>query len=220
VTDTNVIRAAGLDTPAISDALDKHGINGQCYQIKPVDRSFAMAGRAWTLQYGPSGKPSGTVGDYIDEIAEGAIIVLDNRGREDMTIWGDILTEVAHRRKVGGTLLHGVNRDSAKCVELGYPVFSKGVYMRTGKDRTQVEATGVPVDVGGVRVAPGDIVRGDCDGVVVIPAEHEDEVLATAEQIQQAEQQIVSAVRAGKSLTQAREDFGYHALQTAAGNEG
>jgi 4-hydroxy-4-methyl-2-oxoglutarate aldolase len=212
--DRNVSRAAQLDTPAISDALDKFGINGQCYRIRPVDRSFAMAGRAWTLQYGPSGKPSGTVGDYIDSIEEGAIIVLDNRGRDDQTVWGDILTEVAHSRKVGGTLINGVNRDSAKCVELGYPVYSKGVYMRTGKDRTQVEATGVPVEVGGVRVAPGDIVRGDCDGVVVIPREHEEEVLTTAEGIQAIEQQIVGAVRAGKSLAEARIQFGYHSLQT------
>jgi 4-hydroxy-4-methyl-2-oxoglutarate aldolase len=215
-TDANVARAALLDTPAISDALDKHGINGQCYRIKPVDRGFAMAGRAWTLQYGPAGKPAGTVGDYIEQVEPGAIVVLDNRGRDDMTIWGDILTEVAHSQRIGGTLLNGVNRDSAKCVELGYPVFSLGVYMRTGKDRAQVEATGVPVDVGGVRIAPGDLIRGDCDGVVVIPAQHEDAVLATAEQIQAVEQQIVAAIRKGKSLTDARAEFGYHALQTAA----
>jgi 4-hydroxy-4-methyl-2-oxoglutarate aldolase len=214
--DSNVARAAKLDTPAISDALDSLGINGQCHQIRPVDRAFSMTGRAWTLQYGPSGKPAGTVGDYIDQIEEGAIIVLDNRGRDDQTVWGDILTEVAHRRNVGGTLIHGVNRDSAKCIELGYPIFSKGIYMRTGKDRTQVEATGVPVDVGGVRVAPGDIVRGDCDGVVVIPRAHEDEVLTTAENIQDVEQQIVVAVRSGKSLAEARKQFGYHTLQTRA----
>lgn len=214
--DRNVERAAQLDTPAISDALDKLGINGQCLGIKPVSRDFAMAGRAWTLQYGPSGKPSGTVGDYIDGIDQGTIIVLDNRGRVDQTVWGDILTEVAHSRKVGGTLIHGVNRDSAKCVELGYPIFSMGVYMRTGKDRTQVESTGNPVDVGGVRVAAGDLVRGDCDGVVIIPKEHEDAVLDTAEQIQEVEQGIVAAVRSGKSLIDARRDFGYHQLQTRA----
>src|SRR5690606_10177311 len=106
--DRNVLRASRLDTPALSDALDKLKINGQCRGIRPVDRAFSMAGRAWTLQYGPAGVPAGTVGDYIDEIDAGAVVVLDNRGRTDMTIWGDILTEVAHRRNVAGTVLHGV----------------------------------------------------------------------------------------------------------------
>lgn len=217
MTSDAVARAARLDTPAISDALDKLGINGQCHGIVPVNRAFRMTGRAWTLQYGPAGKPAGTVGDYIDEIEPGTVVVLDNRGRTDMTVWGDILTEVAHRRRVAGTLINGVNRDSAKCVELNYPVFSRGVYMRTGKDRTQVEATGVPVEVGGVRVAPGDIVRGDCDGVVIIPRAHEEAVLSIAEQIQETEHRILAAVRAGKTLAEARAEHGYHQLQTPAG---
>ena len=55
--------------------------------------------------------------------------------------------------------------------------------MRTGKDRIQVEAMGGPVNIGDARVEQGDILRGDADGVVVIPRAHEDEVLATAEEI-------------------------------------
>ena len=91
--DNNVDRAAKLDTATLSDALDKLGIVGQCYKIKPRDTDFRMAGRAWTLKYGPAGKPCGTVGDYIDDVAPGSVIVLDNNGRDDCTVWGDILTE-------------------------------------------------------------------------------------------------------------------------------
>ena len=80
MTDNNVKRAARLDTATLSDALDKCGINGQCHRIKPRSTEFRMAGRAWTLLYGPAGKPSGTVGDYIDDVPEGAVIVLDNGG--------------------------------------------------------------------------------------------------------------------------------------------
>ena len=72
----------------------------------------------------------------------------------------------------------------ALCRELGYPVFSKDHWMRTGKDRVQVEATNVAVNIGDARVQPGDIVRGDADGVVVIPKEHEDKVLDTAEEVE------------------------------------
>ena len=217
MTDKNVARAARLDTATLSDALDKCGINGQCHRIKPRSTEFRMAGRAWTLLYGPAGKPSGTVGDYIDDVPEGSVIVLDNGGVDNATVWGDILTEVAHNRRIADTVIDGVNRDVSLCLELGYPVFSRDNYMRTGKDRVQVEATQVPVNIGGARVAPGDIVRGDADGVVVIPKEHEDHVLDTAEAIHNAEEAIRQAVRAGTPLREARKAMGYHQLQTREG---
>jgi len=212
--DRNVERARKLDTATISDALDRHGIAGQCYRIKPRSGDFRMAGRAWTLLYGPAANPPGTVGDYIDDVPPGSVIVLDNGGRDDATVWGDILTEIAHRRGIAGTLIDGVCRDVSLCMSLGYPVFSKDHWMRTGKDRVQVEATGIPVNIGNARVAPGDIVRGDADGVIVIPKAHEDAVLDTAEAVEKAENAIRNAVRGGMRLDEARRQFKYHQLQT------
>jgi 4-hydroxy-4-methyl-2-oxoglutarate aldolase len=212
--DTNVERASRLDTATLSDALDRHGLNGQCYRIKPRSSAFRLTGRAWTLKYGPAGTPPGTVGDYIDDVEPGSVIVLDNGGRDNVTVWGDILTEVAHRKGIAGTVIDGINRDVALCLELGYPVYSRDSWMRTGKDRVQVEATQVPVSIGDVRVCPGDLLRGDADGVVVIPKEHEDKVLASAEQIQAAEDAIRESVRNGMSLREAREKHRYHQLQT------
>ncbi len=142
------------------------------------------------------------------------MIVLDNGGRNNATVWGDILTEIAHRRGIAGTVIDGICRDTALCTQLGYPVFSKSHWMRTGKDRVQVEATGVAVNIGEARVAPGDIVRGDADGVVVIPRAHEDRVLDTAEAIEAAENAIRQAVRSGMRLDEARRQFRYHQLQT------
>lgn len=217
-TDPNVARAARLDCASLSDALDKLGIVGQCHRIKPRSAGFRMAGRAWTLLYGPAGKPAGTVGDYIDDVPPGSVVVLDNGGRDNATVWGDILTEIAHRRGIAGTVIDGVCRDVALCLQLGYPIFSKDHWMRTGKDRVQVEATGVPVTIGEARVAPGDIVRGDADGVVVIPKAHEDAVLDAAEAIEAAENRIRDAVRGGMRLDEARAQFKYHALQTRSGD--
>ncbi|MBP6900307.1 MAG: RraA family protein [Burkholderiaceae bacterium] len=212
--DANVARAARLDTATLSDALDKLGIAGQCQRIKPRSSGFRMAGRAWTLLYGPAGQPAGTVGDYIDDVPPGSVVVLDNGGRDNATVWGDILTEIAHRRGIAGTLIDGICRDTALCLELGYPVFSRDHWMRTGKDRVQVEATGVPVNIGDARVAPGDLVKGDADGVLVIPREHEDRVLDTAEAIERAEDAIRQAVRGGMRLDEARRQHRYHQLQT------
>lgn len=212
--DVNVTRAAKLDTATLSDALDKLNIAGQCHRIKPRSSDFRMTGRAWTLLYGPAANPPGTVGDYIDDVPPGSVIVLDNGGRDNATVWGDILTEIAHRRGMAGTLIDGICRDVALCLQLGYPIFSKDHWMRTGKDRVQVEATGVTVNIGDARVAPGDIVRGDADGVIVIPKEHEARVLDAAEAIEKAENRIREAVRGGMRLDDARRQFKYHQLQT------
>jgi 4-hydroxy-4-methyl-2-oxoglutarate aldolase len=212
--DANVQRAAALDCAALSDAMDRLGLHGQCSGIQARSEQFQMCGRAFTLLYGPASKPAGTVGDYIDDVPPGSVVVLDNGGREDVTVWGDILTEIAHRRGVVGTLIDGVCRDVRICRQLGYPVFARGHWMRTGKDRVQVEAVGAPVSIGAVRVAPGDIVRGDADGVVVVPQAHEDAVLEAAENIDRVEGAIREALRTGVRLDEARRKHGYHQLQT------
>ncbi len=212
--DTNVAKAAGLETATISDALDRLGIVGQCYRIEGRDPRFKLCGRAFTLLFGPAGRPAGTVGDFIDDVPPGHIVVIDNGGRDDATIWGDILTEVAARRGIGGTVIDGISRDVQCCRDLQYPIFSRGHWMRTGKDRVQLEATNVPVTIGGARVGPGDIVVGDADGVIVIPHEHENAVLAAATEIFEAEAAIRKACSEGARLRDARARFGYHTLQT------
>ena len=173
-----------------------------------------MTGRAFTILYGPAGQPPGTVGDYIDDVPAGDVVVLDNGGRENATVWGDILTWVAHRRGVAGTVIDGACRDTHLARELAYPVFSRSYSMRTGKDRVQVESMGVPVNIGDARVCPGDLLRGDADGVLVIPRAHEEAVLAAAEEIDRVEQQIRAAIDEGKTLAEARRALGYHQLQS------
>jgi regulator of RNase E activity RraA len=212
--DKNVERASKLDTTSLSDALDRLGIAGQCLNIKPLDPSFRLTGRAFTILYGPAGSPPGTVGDYIDDVPVGGVVVLDNGGRENATVWGDILTWVSNRRGIAGTVIDGACRDTHLSRELGYPIYSRSYSMRTGKDRVQVEAMGGTVNIGDARVQQGDILRGDADGVVAIPQEHEEAVLAAAEQIDAAEQQIRAMVNDGHTLTEARVKLGYHKLQT------
>jgi 4-hydroxy-4-methyl-2-oxoglutarate aldolase len=207
-------RLASLSTAGVSDALDRVGIAGQCLGIRPLDRSFRLAGRAVTVRYGPVGEEPGTVGDYVDDFGPGQVVVLDNQGRVDATVWGDLLTVTAHRRGVAGTVIDGVCRDADRSLELGYPIFSRGNWMRTGKDRVRVDGLDVPVTVGGVRVEPGDLLLGDADGVVAVPAARAAEVLAAAEEIEAAEDRIRAAVMAGADLRAARAAAGYHSLQT------
>ncbi len=212
--DISLQRASRLDTTSISDALDRLGIAGQCLDIKPLDPRFRLTGRAYTILYGPAGHPPGTVGDYIDDVEPGGVVVLDNGGRENATVWGDILTWVAHTRGVAGTVIDGACRDTHLSRELGYAIYSRSYSMRTGKDRVQVEAVNGPVTIGDARVAAGDLLRGDADGVLVIPRAHEDAVLSAAEEIDAIEQQIRAAISAGMTLAEARRQLGYHQLQT------
>lgn len=215
--ETNIERLANLDCATLSDAMDRLGIVGQCAAISPRDDSFRLTGRAFTVSYVPAAKPPGTVGDYLDDVDPGEVVVLDNRGRCDVTVWGDILTELAKSKGVAGTVIDGVCRDVSLCREIGYPVFSRGHWMRTGKDRVQVDQVGTIVSVGGVQVSPGDLVRGDADGVVVLPRAHENAILDAAESIQAAEESIRRMLREGKTLRQAREAHQYHGLQSTRG---
>lgn len=206
------LNAAG--TSALSDALDKLGIDGQVLGVMPVVRTMRFAGRAFTIRMLPVGESGGSVGDYIDEVAPGQVVVIANDGRLDATVWGDILTAVASAKGIAGTVIDGVCRDSDRCVELAYPVFARGNTMRTGKDRVTADAYNVTVRLNTVRVAPGDWLAGDADGVVAIPADRASEVLEIAEEIERVEALIRTAVASGKRLDEARRDLGYHALQT------
>lgn len=205
---------SAVSVPAVSDALDRLGIAGQCLGIKPLSPTFRLLGAAFTVRYAPVAPGGGTVGDYIDDVAPGQIVVLDNGGRLDATVWGDILTEFAKQHGLGGTVIHGVCRDTARSLQLGYPIFSRGATMRTGKDRVQAEAFQVPVSLGEVRIEPGDILYGDADGVLAIPCTRAAEVLSAALEIERRENEIRAAVAAGASLVEARKAAGYHALQS------
>jgi regulator of RNase E activity RraA len=203
-----------MDTTTISDALDKLGIAGQCLGIAPLDPTFRMAGPAFTVRYVPCGVHGGTVGDYIDDLPEGTVVTLDNQQRVDATVWGDILTIVATRKHLGGTVIDGVCRDAPRAIEMRYPIFSRGTYMRTGKDRVAVDAVQCSVSIGGVRVNPGDLLVGDRDGVVAVPKERFEQVAEVAQRIDEAENRIREAIERGERLDEVRKTQQYHSLQT------
>jgi regulator of RNase E activity RraA len=203
-----------ISIAAVSDALDRLGIHGTFLGIAPITYGYQMVGRAYTVKYLPVAQEKGTVGDYIDDVPAGSVVVLDNAGRLDCTVWGDILTSVAHMKGIAGTLIDGVCRDVTCSLELNYPIFSKGKFMRTGKDRVDAVDYNVPVSVGDVQVRPGDIIYGSNDGALVIHQEREMEILAVAKMIEEKEEGIRQEVLRGTPLKEAREKFGYHHLQT------
>lgn len=208
-------RFSALGTATVSDALDKLKRPGSLLGLAPLADGQRMVGRAFTVRYVSAQVPAGTVGDFIDQVEPGQVIVLDNDGRVDCTVWGDILTAVAHQRGISGTVIEGVCRDTHRALSVGYPIYSRGRFMRTGKDRVEVAEERGPVTIGGVTVRHGDILLGDSDGVVAIPQDCEDDVLEVAEMIQAREEAILTAALGGATIAEARAKYGYHDLQRA-----
>ena len=212
--DKIVERFSKLDTTCVSDAMDKVGIECCAYGIKPLKVGNKICGRAFTVHYTPCGVVQGTVGDFLDDVKPGEVVVIDNAGRSNCTVWGDIMAKTAKRSGIAGTVIDGVCRDVPAILECGYPVFSKGYYMRTGKDRVYVDSVNEPVMLADIPVHPGDIIIGDDTGVVVVPQSREEEIAEIAEQIDAKEQEILNLVNSGYSLKEARVKTGYHHLQT------
>lgn len=205
----------GLDSPGVSDAMDKLGIPGQCLGILPLaDYRGTVVGPAFTVKYVSCGQPAGTVGDFIDDVTEGDVIVIDNDGRTDCTVWGDIMTHYAGLRGIAATVIDGVCRDVAKALGDGYPLFTRGRFMRTGKDRVEVVAVNQPVSISTARVVSRDIVVADANGVVVVPRARATEVAEVAHRIEAAESRIRDLIAQGQTLREARAQLGYHQLQT------
>jgi regulator of RNase E activity RraA len=217
---TAVDRLASLPTAAVSDALDRLGLPGALQGLTPLLFGQRACGPAFTVQYEPVDGGGGTVGDFLDDVPAGAVIVLDNRASVDCTVWGGIMTQLAFAKGIAGTVINGVCRDVQTVAGTGYPLWTAGRYMRTGKDRVRVAAVQHRVVIRGVRINPGDILCADEDGVVVVPHARTQEVADIAVGIEDVETNIVAAVKCGSTLREARTRFGYHTLQTSQVEQG
>ncbi|PBC78194.1 regulator of RNase E activity RraA [Streptomyces sp. TLI_235] len=204
-------RLALLDTAALSDALDSLGITGVLPGVAARVPGAVAFGPAWTVRYRPVGEATGfrNAADYLDEVPAGSVVVVDNAGSTDCTSWGSLLTGVAQAAGVRGTVLHGSARDVREIRAAGYPLFSTGVTMVSGKNRMQLDRTQVELTVGGTAVAPGDLVFADDNGALVVPRARLAEVVARAENVERTEARIRAAVAGGSRLDEARAAFRY-----------
>jgi regulator of RNase E activity RraA len=201
-------------TCAVSDAMDRLGIPCGLKGIKPIVKNKAICGPAFTVHYIPCGLKKGTVGDFLDDVQPGEVVVIDNAGRDYCTVWGGLMSLSASLRKVEGTIIDGVCRDLEVIYEQDYPIFTKDFYMVTGKDRVEVDQIGGIVSISGIQVKAGDIILGDDTGVLVIPKERFDEVYETSKEIFEKESMAEENIRKGMSLREARAQVSYHNLQT------
>jgi regulator of RNase E activity RraA len=207
----HITRLKQLPTATISDALDYLGIDGGCEGIRPIAAGLSLVGPAFTVEFAPvaAGEPA-PAADYIDEVSAGEVVVIANAGRLWCTVWGDLLAHTAQRRGVAGTVIDGCCRDATAILASGYPVFSKSVYMKSGKNRVRMVAKQQPALVSGQHVVPGDIVCADDSGVVVVPRAQLERVTGLALEIEAMERRVLASVKSGSGLKDARARENYN----------
>jgi 4-hydroxy-4-methyl-2-oxoglutarate aldolase len=204
-----------LYTAVIGDILDRLGRVHQFLppQIRPLTPSMRIAGRAMPVLvadvYGPQRKPFGLLTEALDQLQPGEVYLAPRTGSQaQAAMWGEILTATAQSRGAVGAVVDGYHRDTRQVLGQGFPVFSHGNYAQDSSIRTIVHDFRTPVEIGGVRVAPGDLVVGDIDGVLVIPQDVEAEVIEAALEKASAENLVRAAIEGGMSSTEAFARFG------------
>ena len=168
-------RLRKLPTGNVADAA------GQCQimssAIRPIDPASKIIGRACTTDCFPGDNLALHMGMLVAEAGE--VLVFDCKGYTEAGHFGDMMATACRVKGLEGVIIDGSCRDSQDIRELGFPVFARAFCPR-GTVKESLGKVNVPVVCGGVTVNPGDIIFGDCDGVVAVPREREDEVFDKA----------------------------------------
>jgi regulator of RNase E activity RraA len=197
-----------LFTAVLSDCLDAADHRGQAMQarIRPLDEALVLCGRARTALYmdvydaPPGENPYELEIRLVDDLKPGEVPVFACGTSGRVAPWGELLSTAARARGAAGAVMDGLTRDVRVIREMKFPVFAGGIGPLDSKGRGKVMAVDVPVEVAGVRVAPGDLVFGDADGVVVVPRAVEDEVVAAALAKVRGENETREALARGEKL--------------------
>ena len=186
---------ASLSDPSLlHEAMGKRGALN--HDFKPIYRGGRVLGRALTVR----GRPGDNLMLHlaISRARPGDVIVATFDGCVEAGGWGEIASRAAQLRGIAGLVTDGAVRDVDAIARLNFPVFARGVSIKGTTKRLQGELN-QPISIGGVTVHPGDIVVGGTDGVVVVPATELETVLARAEKIKNAEEDMLRKLEQGAS---------------------
>jgi 4-hydroxy-4-methyl-2-oxoglutarate aldolase len=154
-----------------------------------------------------SRKPFGLMFEALDSLKPNEIYVASGSSPR-YALWGELMSTRALHLQAAGAIVEGYCRDSAGILALNFPTFSYGTYAQDQGPRGKVVDYGVAIEIGGVRIRPGDILFGDRDGVLVIPKEAEKEAIAKAFEKANTENKVRLAIQNGMSTVEAFEKFG------------
>lgn len=201
---------AGLDSCAVSDALDTLSLPGATTAVRPLwSVGDPVVAVAKTVMAGPRemDRPAQHIGAAaIDSAGSTEMLVIANGGRVDVSCFGGILALAAVGRGLRGVVIDGACRDISESETLGFPVFGRAVVPVSARGRIVQLAMDEPVDFAGVRVESGDLVIADANGVVFVPRRHAQRVAGLASRIATREEAMAAAVRGGGSVADIMHD--------------
>lgn len=212
---SDVLGIHRLTSALAADALDDLGCREQCLgpDIRPLRLDQKMVGRAFTVTSQPAvdehpERPYEGLLQALDVLPSGAIFVFHTQRSNAAGVWGELITTACQAGGVLGALTDGLIRDVPRLLELNFPVFSRGATPYDSKGRVDVTAHNVPITVDGVQICSGDLIVGDADGVCVIPAALEQQVLERVRIKHDGEGQFRTAVASGTSVSAAFRRYG------------
>ena len=205
-------KLAKVSTATLATALYKRGLRGQMIQgALPLHApKESMVGEAYTVRYIPAREDLNTLAVFrdpthpqrvaVEECPPGAVLVFDSRKDARAASAGAILIGRLKMRGVAGVVTDGGFRDSAEIAALGIPAFHTRPSAPTNLTLHQAIEINVPIGCGDAPVFPGDVILGDSDGVIVIPAHLADEIADEAVEMTAFEDFVTEEVRKGRSI--------------------
>ena len=207
---------AKLYSAVLSDTLDSVGLLNQVAptSLRPLDDSLVLCGRARTGLYMPIYHDDEHINVYeheialVDDLKPGDVAVFSCGGNQRIAPWGELLSTAARARGALGCVTDGLVRDTRMIREMKFPVFAGGIGPLDSKHRGKMMLADVPAEFGRARVTCGDIVFGDCDGVVFLPANAAEEVITKALEKVEGENTVREELEQGSTLTEVFEKHG------------
>lgn len=211
-----------LFTAVVGDILDTMGLQHQFLppQIRALRDDMVAVGRAMPVLeadffasteaggHSPlSNKPFGLMFHALDSLKPHEIYVCSGASPR-YAVWGELMSTRALKLKAAGAICDGYCRDTSGILALDFPTFCYGSYAQDQGPRGKVVDYAIPIEIGGIRIRPGDILFGDRDGVLVIPREAEREAITLALEKAETENKVRLAIEGGMSTVEAFERFG------------
>lgn len=211
-----------LFTAVVGDIMDKMGLRHQFLPpyLKPLHDEMVVIGRAMPVleadvfdEQPPNSanalmaKPFGLLFEALDTLKPNDVYICSGAS-PNYALWGGLMSTRAIRLQAAGAVLDGYARDTREILHLKFPTFCQGRYAQDQGPRGKVIDFNIPIEFGGVRVAPGDIVFGDLDGVCIIPRAAEEEAFHGALDKVRGEKHVRQALEAGMSAVEAFAKFG------------
>lgn len=212
-------RLRGLDSCAVSDALDTLGLNGAVTGLAPRwSIKEPTAGRVRTVKAAPksSAGPAVHIATPLVAVADtDDVVVIDNHGRTDVSCWGGLLAEAARQRGIAGVIIDGACRDVQESEAADLPLYARAAVPVSARGRIVQESMDAPIQICGVQVFSGDLVIADWNGVVFISAATAEQVITLAERIASREAAMSEAVRSGRNVAEVMHDSRFPAVTAA-----